>query len=168
MGRSVNKVQLIGTLGRDPEIRAMPSGGIVATISLATDESYTDKNTGQKVDQTEWHRIIVFGKLAEICQQYLFKGSKAYFEGKLKTSEYEKDGIKRYTTSIIANDMMLLTPRQGLNGMPPQGQYQQPVQQYQQPAHPQHQPIHTQGQQQYAAHPQPVMQPEYFDDDIQF
>ena len=108
MGRSVNKVTLIGTLGRDPEVRYMPNGNAVANLTLATDESYTDKGTGQKVEQTEWHRITAYGKLAEIIQQYLKKGSRAYFEGKLRTREWEKDGVKRYTTEIIANDMMML------------------------------------------------------------
>ena len=139
MGRSINKVTLIGTLGRDPEVRYLPNGNAVANISLATDESYNDKGTGQKVEQTEWHRITVYGKLAEICQQYLKKGSKSYFEGKLRTREWEKDGIKRYTTEIIANDMMMLdnrgdAPTTGMQGgmantmAPPAGQaggYQQ-------------------------------------------
>ena len=117
MGRSVNKVTLIGTLGRDPEVRFMPNGNAVANLSLATDESYNDKQTGQKVEQTEWHRITVYGKLAEIVQQYLKKGSKAYFEGKLRTREWEKDGVKRYTTEIIANDMLMLDSRGDSQGM---------------------------------------------------
>ncbi len=112
MGRSVNKVQIIGTLGRDPEMRAMPNGNAVVTVSVATDESYNDKNSGQKVEKTEWHRMTAFGKLAEIISQYLKKGSKAYFEGKLRTTEYEKDGIKRYSTEIVVNDMMMLDGRQ--------------------------------------------------------
>ena len=115
--RSVNKTILIGTLGRDPEMKYLPSGSAVVTISLATDESYNDKNTGQKVEKTEWHRLTAFGKLAEIISQYLKKGSKAYFEGKLRTNEYEKDGIKRYSTEIVVNDMMMLDGRQdsGMN-----------------------------------------------------
>lgn len=113
MGRSVNKVTLIGTLGRDPEVRYMPNGNAVANLSLATDESYNDRQTGQKVEQTEWHRITIYGKLAEIVQQYLKKGAKAYFEGKLRTREWEKDGVKRYTTEIIANDMLMLDGRGG-------------------------------------------------------
>lgn len=136
MGRSVNKVTLIGTLGRDPEVKYMPNGNAVANIALATDESYNDKATGQKVEQTEWHRIVVYGKLAEIIQQYLTKGSKAYFEGKLKTREWEKDGVKRYTTEIVANEMMMLSgnnqgqqpvqpaPQQPQRATPPPG-YQQ-------------------------------------------
>ncbi|MDP2547596.1 MULTISPECIES: single-stranded DNA-binding protein [unclassified Oceanobacter] len=132
MGRSVNKVTLIGTLGRDPEVRYMPNGNAVANMTMATDESYNDKQTGQKVEQTEWHRLTVYGKLAEICQQYLKKGSRAYFEGRLRTREWEKDGVKRYTTEIICNDMMMLDSRNSnggdmSNGMgagagyPPQG-----------------------------------------------
>lgn len=112
MGRSVNKVQIIGTLGRDPEMKYLPSGSAVVTVSVATDESYNDKNSGQKVEKTEWHRMTAFGKLAEIIGQYLKKGSKAYFEGKLRTNEYEKDGIKRYSTEIVVNDMMMLDGRQ--------------------------------------------------------
>ena len=117
MGRSVNKVQIIGTLGRDPEMKYLPSGSAVVTVSVATDESYNDKNSGQKVEKTEWHRMTAFGKLAEIIGQYLKKGSKAYFEGKLRTNEYEKDGIKRYSTEIVVNDMMMLDGRQdsGMN-----------------------------------------------------
>jgi single stranded DNA-binding protein len=102
MGRSVNKVTLIGTLGRDPEVRYLPNGNAVANLSLATDESYNDKGTGQKVEQTEWHRITVYGRLAEICQQYLKKGARAYFEGKLRTREWEKDGGKRYVAMVWA------------------------------------------------------------------
>lgn len=117
MGRSVNKVTLIGTLGRDPEVRYMPNGNAVANLSLATDESYNDRQSGQKVEQTEWHRITVYGKLAEIVQQYLKKGARAYFEGKLRTREWEKDGIKRYTTEIIANDMVMLDGRNSDSGM---------------------------------------------------
>lgn len=116
MSRSVNKVTLIGTLGRDPEVRYMPNGNAVANINIATDESYNDRQTGQKVEQTEWHRISVFGKLAEICQQYLKKGSRVYFEGKLRTREWEKDGVKRYTTEIIANDMVMLDSRPSAGG----------------------------------------------------
>lgn len=149
MGRSVNKVTLIGTLGRDPEVRYMPNGNAVANLSLATDESYNDKTTGQKVEQTEWHRLTIYGKLAEICQQYLKKGSRAYFEGKLRTREWEKDGVKRYTTEIIANDMMMLDSRgDGMSAAPmaaaPMGGMQPPQaapqQNYQQPAAPTGQP----------------------------
>ena len=130
MGRSVNKAMIIGTLGKDPEMKYMPNGNAVVTISVATDESYNNKDTGQKVEATEWHRLTAFGKLAEIIGQYLKKGSKAYFEGKLKTNEYEKDGIKRYSTEIVINEMTMLdanpnaghqaTPQQQAGGFAPQ------------------------------------------------
>lgn len=118
MGRSVNKVQIIGTLGRDPEMKYLPNGNAVISVSVATDESYNDKSTGQKIERTEWHRLVAFGKLAEIIGQYLKKGSKAYFEGKLRTQQWEKDGVKRYTTEIVINDMMMLDGRQdsGMSG----------------------------------------------------
>lgn len=108
MSRSVNKVTLIGTVGKDPEARYTPSGSQVVSLSVATNESYNDKNTGQRVENTEWHRIVAFGKLAEIILQYVKKGSKLYLEGKLKTTEWEKDGIKRYNTDIVANEMVML------------------------------------------------------------
>jgi len=114
---SINKVILIGTLGRDPEIRYLPNGNAVCSLSVATDEGYKDKNTGQQVDATEWHRVEMFGRLAEVAGEYLKKGSKAYFEGKLKTDEYEKDGVKRYSTKIIANEMTMLDSK-------PEGQQQ--------------------------------------------
>ena len=164
MGRSVNKVTLIGTLGRDPEVKYMPNGNAVANIALATDESYNDKATGQKVEQTEWHRIVVYGKLAEIIQQYLTKGAKAYFEGKLKTREWEKDGVKRYTTEIVANEMMMLS---GNN----QGQQAQPAQQapqQQRPAPPPgYQPPQPGNVAQQPA-PQPADSTGGFNDDIPF
>jgi len=152
MARSINKVTLIGTLGRDPELQYMPNGNAVSNISIATDESYNDKQTGQKVEQTEWHRLTVYGKLAEICNQYLRKGSRAYFEGKLKTREWEKDGIKRYTTEIIVNEMMMLDSKQETQQPPqaPQG-YAQP-----QPQHPQQPPMQQGGyNQQQPRPPQP-------------
>lgn len=132
MGRSVNKVQIIGTLGRDPEMKYLPSGSAVVSVSVATDESYNDKNSGQKVEKTEWHRLTAFGKVAEIIGQYLKKGSKAYFEGKLRTNEYEKDGVKRYSTEIVVNDMMMLDSNPNA-GQQPQGYTQQPQQGNNQP-----------------------------------
>lgn len=108
MSRSVNKVILIGTLGRDPEVRSLTNGNTVANISLATGESFIDRNTGQQTQRTEWHRLVAYGKLAEIIAQYLRKGSRAYFEGRLQTREWEKDGIKRYSTEIVVNEMMML------------------------------------------------------------
>lgn len=179
MGRSVNKVQIIGTLGRDPEMKYLPSGSAVVTVSVATDESYNDKNSGQKVEKTEWHRMTAFGKLAEIIGQYLKKGSKAYFEGKLRTNEYEKDGIKRYSTEIVVNDMMMLDGRQDDQGQAPQQQQggfspqnQQPAQQggyQQQPQTPPgfNQQAYNQQQQQQMS-PQPQNNFDSLDSDIPF
>ena len=101
--RGVNRVTLVGTCGQDPEVRYLPNGNAVTNLSLATSEQWTDKQTGQKVEQTEWHRVVLFGKVAEIAGEYLSKGSRVYIEGKLKTREWEKDGIKRYTTEIVVD-----------------------------------------------------------------
>src|SRR3990167_244785 len=98
-----NKVILVGTCGQDPETRYLPNGNAVTNLSLATSEQWTDKQTGQKVEKTEWHRVSLFGKVAEIAGEYLRKGSQVYIEGKLQTREWEKDGIKRYTTEIIVD-----------------------------------------------------------------
>ncbi len=151
---SINKVILIGTLGRDPEMRYLPNGNAVCSLSVATDEGYKDKNTGQQVDATEWHRVEMFGRLAEVAGEYLKKGSKAYFEGKLKTDEYEKDGVKRYSTKIIANEMTMLdskpdgqqqnqgyAPQQQAPQQAPQMAPQQPQYAPQQPAYGQQQPM---------------------------
>lgn len=111
MSKGINKVQLIGRLGQAPEKRYINNNPVV-NFTLATDESYIDKNTGNKVQQSEWHRISAFGKLADIISQYLNKGSRVYIEGKLKTRVWEKDGIKQYTTEIIANNMVMLDSKQ--------------------------------------------------------
>ena len=100
---SVNKVILIGNLGRDPEIRYLPSGGAVANLAVATSENWRDKKTGESREKTEWHRVVIFGKLAEIAGGYLCKGSQIYIEGQLQTKEWDDNGIKRYTTEIIVN-----------------------------------------------------------------
>jgi single-strand DNA-binding protein len=106
---SVNQATIIGNLGRDPEMRYMPSGDAIATISVATTESWKDKNTGEKKEETEWHRITFFGRLAEIVGQYLVKGSSVYVQGRLKTNKYtDKDGIERYATGIIGETMRML------------------------------------------------------------
>jgi single-strand DNA-binding protein len=103
MARGVNKVILVGTCGQDPEVRYLPNGNAVTNLSLATSEQWTDKQTNQKVEKTEWHRVSLFGKVAEIAGEYLRKGSQVYIEGKLQTREWEKDGIKRYTTEIVVD-----------------------------------------------------------------
>lgn len=103
MARGINKATLIGTCGQDPETRYLPNGTAVTNLSLATSEQWTDKQTGQKVEKTEWHRVVLFGKVAEIAGEYLKKGSQVYIEGKMQTREWEKDGIKRYTTEVIVD-----------------------------------------------------------------
>lgn len=179
MARSINKVMIIGTLGRDPEVRYLPNGNAVCSMSLATDEGYKDKNTGQKVEKTEWHRIEAFGRLAEVMGEYLKRGSKCYVEGKLRTDEYVKDGIKRYATKIIAKEMTMLDSRPNQSGGDPSYGQQAPAQRQQQaPA----QPVYGQAPQQrqnaqptYGQQaPQQVQQAapsnafDDFDDDIPF
>ena len=110
-GRGINKVILVGNLGNDPEVRYTPSGTAVANVSVATGESWKDKNTGERQERTEWHRVVFFSRLAEIVEQYLKKGSKVYVEGRLQTRSWEQEGVKRYTTEIIANDMQMLDSR---------------------------------------------------------
>jgi single-strand DNA-binding protein len=105
--RGINKVILIGNLGSDPELRYTASGTAVAKFNIATTETYTDKD-GNRQEQTEWHRIVAWRKLAEICGQYLSKGKQVYIEGRLRTTSYEKDGVKRYTTEIEAREMLML------------------------------------------------------------
>ena len=107
---SVNKVILVGNLGADPETRYMPSGDAVTTIRLATTDRFKDKS-GEKQERTEWHRVVFFGKLAEIAGEYLKKGRSVYVEGSLRTREWEKDGVKRYSTEIVANEMQMLGGR---------------------------------------------------------
>lgn len=114
MARGINKVILVGNLGQDPEVRYMPSGGAVANITIATSESWKDKQTGQPVDKTEWHRIVFFNRLAEIAGEYLKKGSQVYVEGKLQTRKWQdQSGTDRYTTEIVANELQMLGGRQG-------------------------------------------------------
>lgn len=111
-GRGLCKVILVGNLGQNPEVRYMPQGGAVANISIATSESWRDKATGEMKEQTEWHRVVIYQRLAEIAGEYLRKGSKVYIEGKLKTRKWtDKEGVERYTTEIIANELQLLDSR---------------------------------------------------------
>lgn len=114
---SVNKVIIVGNLGRDPETRYMPNGEAVTNIAVATTESWKDKNSGEKKELTEWHRITFYRKLAEIAGQYLKKGSQIYVEGRLQTRKWQdKEGVERYTTEIIADTMQMLGGRQGGGG----------------------------------------------------
>lgn len=118
---SVNKVILVGNLGRDPEIRYLPSGDPVANITIATSSKYKGKD-GNMVEETEWHRVTFFGKLAEIVGQYLKKGRPVYVEGRIKTRKYtDKDGVEKYATDIIANEMQMLGGREGMGE--PSGDY---------------------------------------------
>lgn len=165
--RGVNKVIIVGNLGQDPELKAMPSGGAVANISIATSETWKDKNTGQPQERTEWHRVVFFNRLAEIAGEYLRKGSKVYIEGALRTRKWQgQDGQDRYTTEIVASEMQMLDSR-GDNPSAAPSQKQTPQQSA--PS------IHQQAQQQ-ARQPvevQPQRQPPApggvdFDDDIPF
>ena len=111
MARGVNKVILVGNLGRDPETRYMPSGGAVTNASLATSKQWRDRDSGENKVRTEWHRVVFFNRLAEIAGEYLKKGSKIYIEGELRTRDWERDGHKHYTTEIVANEMQMLDSR---------------------------------------------------------
>lgn len=112
MARGINKVIVVGNLGNDPDVKYTQGGMAVTTISVATSESWKDKQTGEQQDRTEWHRVKFFGKLAEIAGEYLRKGSQVYVEGKLQTDKYtDKAGVERYTTNIIANEMQMLGSR---------------------------------------------------------
>lgn len=113
MARGINKVILIGNIGKDPETRFSAGGGAITNITLATSESWKDKQTGENQERTEWHRVVFFGRLGEIAGEYLKKGSKVYVEGSLRTREWEKDGIKRYTTEIVASELQMLDSRPG-------------------------------------------------------
>ena len=114
---SVNKVIIIGNLGRDPETRYMPSGDAVTNVTVATTETWKDKVTGEKKEQTEWHRVAFFGRTAEVAGQYLKKGSQVYIEGSLRTRKYtDKDGVEKYATEIRADSMKMLGSRQGMGG----------------------------------------------------
>jgi len=104
----INRVILVGNLGKDPEVSYTQSGSAVAKFSIATSEKWTDKSSGEKKDKTDWHRVTCFGKLGEICGEYLKKGKQVYIEGRISYGSYEKDGITRYTTDIIASQMQML------------------------------------------------------------
>lgn len=162
MSKGVNKVILIGSLGQDPEVRYMPQGGAVANLSVATSERYKDKNTGEAKEVTEWHRVVIYQRLAEIAGEYLKKGSKVYIEGKLKTRKWQdKDGIERYTTEIVANELQMLDGNnsgnagQSTNSQPSKPQQQRPAQQ-------------TGGYQSTKPAQQQQQPPMDFDDDIPF
>lgn len=117
MARGVNKAIIVGNVGQDPEVRYMPSGSAVAEVSVATTESWKDKQSGDKQERTEWHRITFFGRLAEIVGEYVRKGSQIYVEGSIRTEKWQdKNGQDRYTTKIVANEMQMLGGRGGSGG----------------------------------------------------
>ncbi len=170
--RGVNKVILVGNLGQDPEVRYMPSGGAVANITIATSESWRDKATGEQREKTEWHRVALFGKLAEVAGEYLRKGSQVYIEGQLQTRKWQdQNGQERFTTEVVVQGfngvMQMLGGRQQQGGGMNQGQPQQQGGwgQPQQPAR-QSQPPQQQAPQQ--SQPQYNEPPMDFDDDIPF
>lgn len=114
MAKGINKVILVGNLGNDPEVRFSPNGNAVTRISVATTDSWKDRNSGDRQERTEWHRVVFFGKLAEIAGEYLKKGNQVYIEGRLQTNKWQdQSGNDRYTTEIIANEMQMLGGRQG-------------------------------------------------------
>lgn len=114
MSRGINKVIIIGRLGQDPEMRHMPSGGAVTNLSIATSETWKDKDSGENQERTEWHRVVFFNRLAEIAGEYLKKGSKAYIEGSLRTRSWEdKNGVERYITEIIAKELQVMDSKNG-------------------------------------------------------
>ncbi|WP_110687704.1 single-stranded DNA-binding protein [Salinicola aestuarinus] len=129
MARGVNKVILIGNLGQDPEVRFLPSGNPVCNLRIATTDTWTDRQSGQRQERTEWHSVVLFNKLAEIAQQYVKKGSRIYIEGRLQTRKWQgQDGQDRYSTEIVGNDMQMLDSRSGQGGgdypqSQPQNQY---------------------------------------------
>ena len=114
---SINKVILIGNLGRDPEVRYTPSGAAVCNVTVATSRNWKDKTSGEKVEETEWHRVVFYDRLAEIAGEYLKKGRSVYVEGRLKTRKWQdKDGVEKYTTEIVADNMQMLGGREGMGG----------------------------------------------------
>ncbi|AJI94079.1 single-stranded DNA-binding protein SSB1 [Yersinia ruckeri] len=180
--RGVNKVILVGNLGQDPEVRYMPNGGAVANITLATSESWRDKQTGEQKEKTEWHRVVLFGKLAEVAGEYLRKGSQVYIEGALQTRKWQdQSGQERYTTEVVVNvggTMQMLGGRQG-GGAPaggtPAGSNDGAQGGWGQPQQPQGSNQFSGGQTSRPAQPAPAPQqqggnepPMDFDDDIPF
>ncbi|MEH0743090.1 single-stranded DNA-binding protein [Vibrio cholerae] len=162
--RGVNKVILVGNLGGDPEVRYMPSGGAVANITIATSESWRDKATGEQREKTEWHRVALFGKLAEVAGEYLRKGSQVYIEGQLQTRKWQdQSGQDRYTTEVVVqgyNGVMQMLGGRAQGGAPGQGMGQPQQQGWGQPQQP--------AQQAQQPKPQYNEPPMDFDDDIPF
>ncbi|EHK7406374.1 TPA: single-stranded DNA-binding protein [Vibrio parahaemolyticus] len=173
--RGINKVILVGNLGNDPEIRYMPNGGAVANITIATSESWRDKATGEQREKTEWHRVVLFGKLAEVAGEYLRKGSQVYVEGQLQTRKWQdQSGQDRYSTEVVVqgfNGVMQMLGGRAQGGAPAMGGQQQQQGSWGQPQQPAQQQYNAPQQQQQAPQ-QPQQQynepPMDFDDDIPF
>ncbi|EHH1099759.1 TPA: single-stranded DNA-binding protein [Vibrio parahaemolyticus] len=173
--RGINKVILVGNLGSDPEIRYMPNGGAVANITIATSESWRDKATGEQREKTEWHRVVLFGKLAEVAGEYLRKGSQVYVEGQLQTRKWQdQSGQDRYSTEVVVqgfNGVMQMLGGRAQGGAPAMGGQQQQQGGWGQPQQPAQQQYNAPQQQQQAPQ-QPQQQynepPMDFDDDIPF
>lgn len=127
MARGVNKVILVATVGKDPEVKYMPSGGAVVNLTAATNESWKDKQTGEKKERTEWHRLTFYNRLAEIVGEYVRKGSQIYVEGRLRTRDYEKEGQKHYVTEIMVDEMQMLGGRGGAGEPRSAEAYSQPA-----------------------------------------
>jgi len=161
--KGVNKVILVGNLGQDPDVRYLPSGGAVCSVTLATSESWRDKATGELKEQTEWHRVVLFGKLAEVAGEYLRKGSQVYIEGQMRTRKWtDQAGVEKYTTEVVVNvggTMQMLGGRQG-GGAPAGSSPAQGGNQFSGGARPR--------AQQQSAHAQSNEPPMDFDDDIPF
>lgn len=162
--KGINKVILVGNLGQDPEVRYLPSGGAVCSLTLATSESWRDKTTGEQNEQTEWHRVVLFGKLAEVASEYLRKGSQVYIEGQLRTRKWtDQAGVEKYTTEVVVNvggTMQMLGGRQGGSSAPAGGGQQQGGNQFSGGA---------QSRQPQRSAPAPSNEPPMdFDDDIPF
>ena len=168
MARGINKVIIVGNCGQDPETRYLPSGGAVTNMSLATSESWKDKNTGEQQERTEWHKVVFFNRLGEIAGEYLKKGSKVYVEGSLRTRKWQgQDGSDRYTTEIVASEMQMLDSRGGQEGGGGGG-YQQNRPQQNQGQQNQGQQNQGQQQQNQAPKQQSPQGMDSFDDDIPF
>lgn len=168
MARGINKVTIVGNLGQDPETKYMPSGGAVTNISVATSESWKDKQTGQPQERVEWHRIVFFNRLAEIAGEYLKKGSQVYVEGAIRTRKWQdQSGQDRYTTEIVGNEMQMLGGRQG-GGMGGDQSYDQSPSYAPAPAQSAAPAPAQRPAQQAAPAPQPAQGMDSFDDDIPF
>ena len=169
MARGVNKVILVGNCGSDPEVRQMPNGGAVTNITLATSETWKDKNSGQNQERTEWHRVVFFNRLAEIAGDYLKKGSQVYVEGALRTRKWQdKDGQDRYTTEIVAAELQMLGGRAGGQGNDAGGYDAPPARSNNAPAQRSNQNNGGYQQQGNASNQAPPAYVDDFNDDIPF